>query len=390
VQNTKNFACDDWVTVFIDGGSSRLGPSAMEFAPKDAHTRQENIQTQPLVRHSVFNNPDVVAEGWYPVCTASQLKAGQAKSFLITHQRIVLWRGEDRRVRAIDAFCPHMGADLGNGEVVDQDLRCYFHKWRYSGEGQLQSVPCMESPPAVKTRAWPVQEAYGTIWVYAAEVAPYPVPEVPGLEGQKVLVWRLSPVTLYAHHHVMMVGGIDLQHFGAVHNLHVDFKVEREQSNPQVADWRLRGPIGSKGWRGRLAAWLFGGEIGYHARFSGGSVVALSYGAGLKFWGKGPAVPALSIVWGCVARADGIGEVRIFLVAPRGRGVWGWIKGRARLLLTAVLLAVLKDDDVKAFPHMRFNLGRLVKADQSVAQFVRFIEKQPVSAWSKSIEPEGD
>ena len=354
----------------------------MREAPKDGHTRQENCRTQPLKRHPVFNNPDVVSEGWYPVCPSRSLKRGQAQSVLITRQRIVVWRGEDNIVRSLDAFCPHMGADLSNGEVIGNELRCYFHRWKFDGDGRLTDIPCLKDPPQVQTQSWPTQEAYGYVWVYAAKEAPYPVPEMSGLEGQETLVWRLGTVRLYAHHHVMMVGGIDLQHFGAVHDLHVKFQMDIEEAHPQIADWRLRGPVSSGSWRGRLAGWLLGGEISYHARFGGGSTVGLTYGPGLRWRGKGGPIPPLYIFWGCVAQPDGVSDVTIFLVAPRGRGVWGWIKGQTRLLLTMVMLGVLKDDDVKAFPHMRFNLGRLIEADESVAKLVRFINRQKQSSWS--------
>ena len=42
------------------------------------------------------------------------------------------------------------------------------------------------------------------------------------------------------------------------------------------------------------------------------------------------------------------------------------------------------DDDVKAFPHMRFQLGRLVAEDASVAKLARFIDSLPISEWSRA------
>ena len=64
-------------------------------APKDGHTRLENVHTQPLVVHRVFANPDVLTEGWYPVCRSGELRKKQARSFVIGAQRIALYRGED-------------------------------------------------------------------------------------------------------------------------------------------------------------------------------------------------------------------------------------------------------------------------------------------------------
>ena len=55
-------------------------------APKDGASRGENLGSQPLRRHSVFNNPVVVAEAWYPACRLSELANSQTRSVKITNQ----------------------------------------------------------------------------------------------------------------------------------------------------------------------------------------------------------------------------------------------------------------------------------------------------------------
>lgn len=353
-------------------------------APKDGHTRQENLQTQPLVRHRVFDNPDVITEAWYPVCPSSELRRGAARSFLITWQRIAVFRGEDGVARALDAFCPHMGADLGNGRVRGVELECYFHQWRFRGDGTLAGIRCAEDPPkGVCTAAYPVEEKYGLIWVWAGPEAAYPVPDLPGLEGEEVAFAHLGEVTLYAHHHVMMAGGIDLQHFAAVHDLDVDFELEVDEKAPGVCDFALRGELKSTGWRSALGRRLLGPKIGYDARFAGGSIVALTYGPSQRFGGTGFRLPPLHILWGCAAEQSGVSRVRIVLATKRREGLLGALASRALLLLTLLLLVVLRDDDVKAFPHMRFNTGRLIAADRSVARFVRWVDRLPLSRWSR-------
>src|SRR5687767_1208131 len=136
-------------------------------APKDGHTRLENRNTQPLVAHRVFANPEVMTEGWYPVFPSRLLRRGKARSFLLGWQRVVLFRGTDGRARALDAFCPHMGADLGNGCVVGEQLRCYFHHWQFDGAGQLNKCGEGVPPRQLQTAAYSVEERYGFIWVYA-------------------------------------------------------------------------------------------------------------------------------------------------------------------------------------------------------------------------------
>src|SRR5262249_39519343 len=95
-------------------------------AGKDGHTPRETLPTQPPKRHRAFNNHEVLTEGWYPALPARALAREQARSVRIGYQRLVVYRGEDGRVRALDAFCPHMGADLANGKVVGDQIECYF------------------------------------------------------------------------------------------------------------------------------------------------------------------------------------------------------------------------------------------------------------------------
>jgi nitrite reductase/ring-hydroxylating ferredoxin subunit len=354
----------------------------MRSAPKDGRTRLENRRTQPLRTPRVFANRRVVAEGWYPALASARLQAGRATSVLLTWQRVALWRDDAGAVHAVDAFCPHMGADLGNGAVRGGAIECYFHRWRFDERGELAGCHNRsDRPEGVRVRSWPVEEAYGFIWVYAGDRAPYPVPRPPGADGPLV-AWHLGRRTLFAHHHVMMVGGIDLQHFSTVHGLDVRFDVAVDEGQGLLADWRLDGDVPVSGWRSRIAGWLLGGRISYDARFAGGSVVTLAYGPRARLGGEGPALPALYILWGGVAQQSGVSDVEIFLLAPRTPGVWGGAVARARLALTAALLAVLRDDDVKAFPYMRFQPGRLVAEDGAVTRLIRFFDRLPVSPWS--------
>ncbi|HEX4924623.1 MAG TPA: hypothetical protein VFV50_11075, partial [Bdellovibrionales bacterium] len=41
---------------------------------KDGSSRLENPHTQPMRSYAVFNNPDVVTLGWYPVAPSKSLK----------------------------------------------------------------------------------------------------------------------------------------------------------------------------------------------------------------------------------------------------------------------------------------------------------------------------
>ncbi|MBX7096245.1 MAG: Rieske 2Fe-2S domain-containing protein [Myxococcaceae bacterium] len=350
---------------------------------RSAHTREENRGTQPLRDQPVFNNPGVVAEGWYPLGPSHELRKGTARSYLIAQQRLVAFRGEDGAVRVLDAFCPHMGADLGNGKVQGNTLACYFHQWRFDGAGELVGVKCGEKPRhPVKTRAWPSEERYGFIWAFAGERPKGPVPTCIGLEGREVHAQYLGATTLYAHHHVMMAGGIDLAHFGSVHDLDVTFELKAKVADDDTAEWRLSGELPTTGWRARVGRFLVGKTIAYAVRFAGGSAGGITYGDAPRLFGTGPRLPTLHLFWGCVPLKSGVSQVHAFVLTPRRGGPLGWLLNRLQVWVTFALLGFLQDDDVKAFPNMRFQLSNLTEADQSVAQFAKYVNALTPSAWS--------
>lgn len=363
-------------------------PSA-KAAPRDGHTLAENLGTQPLLGHRVFNNPDVITEGWYPVCRSRDVALKRARSFAILKQRIVVFRGEDRAVRVLDAFCPHMGADLGNGTVIGNELQCYFHQWRFDGAGALAVVPNTdERPKNACLASYPVEEKYGFVWVYSAKGdAPYPVPSPPGLEDVELDALHIGAPLLFAHHHVMMANGIDLQHFATVHDLDVDFEYTVSERQPNVFEWNLEGAVPAVGAKYDLIRRVVGPKVGYIARFAGGSVVTLTYGPNQRFGGDGFKLPPLYILWGCLPQDSGVSKVHVFLVTKRRKGLLGWLMSKLLLALSLFLLVVLKDDDVKAFPNMRFNPKNLVQLDRSVARLIQLIDKLPISSWSGSTEP---
>lgn len=345
-----------------------------------ANSQFENRQTQRLKRDGLFNHPERLVEAWYPICSVRKLPKGAARSFLILNQRVVVWRTKTGALHCTDAFCPHMGADLGNGNVIGERLRCYFHHWQFDGDGQLVERPCSKQAlPKIKLRHYPVQEHLGFIWVYAGEKAASPLIVPPELDGMKLSPLHIASVDLYAHHHVMFAGGIDLQHFSTVHKVNIDFVAHEKDQGQNIREWQISGEIAPTSWRGRLGRWMIGPRFTYCARLGAGSMFAITYGYRQKFMGRFWTWPTLHIVWGCQPRTDGTSRVEVFSVTAR--------RSRFRNLVchlfTLALLLFLKDDDVKAFPNMRFQVDHPMPEDHPVLQLIHFINQLPESKWTQ-------
>lgn len=67
------------------------------------------------------------------------------KNNIIPGQNLCVYRGEDGVVRCVDAYCPHLGANLAiGGSVCGNCIECPFHKWKFGEDGACVSVPGVE------------------------------------------------------------------------------------------------------------------------------------------------------------------------------------------------------------------------------------------------------
>jgi len=113
--------------------------------------------------------PPPFPNAWFKVCNSNEVKPGEAKDVEVLGMFLVVFRGkDDKKVRILDAYCPHMGANLGVGsKVVGDEIVCPFHGWQFNGEGQCTSIPYAEKPPSfARTKAWPAIEINNSILIW--------------------------------------------------------------------------------------------------------------------------------------------------------------------------------------------------------------------------------
>ena len=122
--------------------------------------------------------------GWFRVGYSGELEPEAVEPLSYFGRELVLFRTAGGEARMFDAYCPHLGAHLGVGGVVEgESIRCPFHAWRFGSEGSCVEIPyASRIPPLAKLRPWPVVEKNGLILAHHhADGKPpsYEVPEVP-------------------------------------------------------------------------------------------------------------------------------------------------------------------------------------------------------------------
>lgn len=125
---------------------------------------------------------------WHPVRRAADLEPGKPIPIKILNQDFVLFRGASGAPHVIDARCPHRGAVLHIGRVEGEQLRCFYHGWKFDGAGQCVEAPAEAPSFAAKMsiRGYRAREYLGLIFVYFGDGKPPELPRYADFEGDGV------------------------------------------------------------------------------------------------------------------------------------------------------------------------------------------------------------
>jgi cholesterol 7-desaturase len=166
--------------------------------------------------------PPPYPDSWYVLCRSEELR-DKPLSVEALGQRFVVFRDAEGRAAVLDALCPHLGADLGLGVVTDGCVECPFHRWRFGADGWLSEPPYgQERLPKIRTRSWPVDEAYGMVLIYFSArpdtEPPYPFPRYPEIDdGHWVARGQHDPKPVAMHLIEFAENSVDFQHFAPIH-----------------------------------------------------------------------------------------------------------------------------------------------------------------------------
>lgn len=350
-------------------------------------TDLQNRQTQPQPVHRVFNNWDVVAQGWYILCKSEELGLEQVLSRNLNGQKICVFRDSQGQTHAMDGFCPHMGVDLGIGKVVNDRVRCFFHHWEYGPDGYCKHIPIQkEIPKKARLQTYASCEAYGFVWVHPDKDTTSRVLEVPGFEGQEVTWHHGRPYERSCHYHITMINGIDPQHLRTVHNIHMDMAIEITEAESNLIDIELRGKTPETRPVEKLVKWLLGEDYGYSMKYADGCVAALTLMKHVALLGKKNLIPEMHMIFAYQMAEPGRTLVQPIYITRKRKGWLGWLASEACLFLTRMGFYSLQGEDGQVYENIRFNTQNLLAMDAPVARYVRYINRLTPSCWSRKCQ----
>ncbi|MGV3525463.1 MAG: Rieske 2Fe-2S domain-containing protein [Candidatus Sericytochromatia bacterium] len=353
-------------------------------------TDQQNLHTQPPSVHPVFNNWDVVTEGWYILCRSRELALNQVLTRDLGSQKICVFRDSRGQVHAMDGFCPHMGVDLGIGKVVNDRVQCFFHHWEFDASGQCQHIPVQkEIPKRACLPTYAAQERYGYIWVHPDPATATQVLVPPGLEGLPITVLPGKAYERRCHYHITMINGIDPQHLRTVHDIHMDMEIAIAESG-SVIEIVLTGQMPETTPRERLARRILGDSYSYAMKYADGCVAALTLLKDVTFWGKAGLLPELYMIFAYQQIAPGRTLVQPLFLTRERPGLWGKLVSRFWLAMTQLAFGALQGEDGQVYENIRFTTRNLLAVDAPVAKYIQYINRLKPSKWGKQLAERPD
>jgi cholesterol 7-dehydrogenase len=167
------------------------------------------------------NYPPSYPDGWFSLCSADRVKMGQVIEVDAFGQRYAVYRGQDGQIGVMDAYCPHLNANLAYGKVKGNNLECPFHGWQFNKEGKCAHIPYTDKLPAYEPTQYYFQETWGLILLWRHSAGEPPTWETAGLikELDTYKFYTKSSEFLRIHLQDFAENGSDFAHFNFVHNL---------------------------------------------------------------------------------------------------------------------------------------------------------------------------
>jgi len=157
---------------------------------------------------------------WQPLCLASEVERGRTRREQIMSEFITLYRGQSGRLYALGDRCAHRGTQLSAGWVEGEEIRCFYHGWKYDGTGACVEQPAEKAGFAAKIRVrhYPVQEYLGLVFIYLGEGAAPELPRYPELDDESAgMLETLARAPLPCNYFQRLENNIDQVHVCFAH-----------------------------------------------------------------------------------------------------------------------------------------------------------------------------
>ncbi len=174
--------------------------------------------THSLASPRAQNGLPDVPTGWLTFCKSQEIdRTPQTRTLL--GKQLVAFRTESGRVAVMHARCAHMGADLSQGRIVGESIRCPFHHWQFGVDGACTHIPAEPQRTSMACQqAYVACEKHGLVFLFHGGDPTYELPSFHGVESHHLRRARPFTMTVDCPWYMVGANGVDLQHFQTTHD----------------------------------------------------------------------------------------------------------------------------------------------------------------------------
>lgn len=212
-----------------------------------------------------------IRNAWYVAAWSSDIVT---KPFprTILGEPVVLFRGADGVVVALEDRCCHRGLPLRFGAVHGNQITCGYHGATFDCNGKCVAIPGQEKiPAAMAVRSYPIVEQDDLIWIWTGEPAKSDRSKIVGFPHHnswphlnytqhvkcdwKLMIGNLMDLTHLAYVHESTIGGDPTAHTTA------KFDVLPNENGVKFTRWLLNTTppglyVDAMGFKGAVDRWM--------------------------------------------------------------------------------------------------------------------------------------
>lgn len=125
-----------------------------------------NRLVQPKMTFNNMTEQDKYDLHWYVIGEPEDFPVDRPKKAMVWGNNYVVWRTSNGSFVGLMDACPHKGASLSGGNIVNNNIMCPYHGYEFNSSGCLDKVPglCFRPDSHYDVEKFDVTEKDG--WVY--------------------------------------------------------------------------------------------------------------------------------------------------------------------------------------------------------------------------------
>jgi phthalate 4,5-dioxygenase len=166
----------------------------------------------------------IMRRHWLPACMSEEVaeKDGAPVRSRLLGEDLVVFRDSNGKLGVLSEYCLHRRASLAFGRNEECGLRCLYHGWKFDVEGNVVDMPS-EAPGAAqrlgkKTKAHPVREAGGFVWVWMGPREAMREFEPPAWAPKPGIRYAIVKIHTDCNWAQVLEGSIDSAHSSSLHS----------------------------------------------------------------------------------------------------------------------------------------------------------------------------